>query len=306
MPVPLPLLDEPAAEVPLEHLDELWFQVTGTLCNLACRHCFISCSPHNHSFGFLGLPAVRSALAESVSLGVKEYYFTGGEPFLHPDMVEMLELTLTYGPATVLTNGTVFREKWLTRLARAEAASPYSLEFRVSIDGFTAAANDAVRGAGTFDRALCGVRQLLAHGFLPIVTVARTEDHQDDGDLFQGFVEMLRDQGYDRPRVKILPTLRLGAEVQRRRGYLPQERVTPELMDGFDRSRLICSHSRLVSDRGVHVCPILLEPPDALLGATLRESLRPYALRHHACYTCYQYGALCSNPSTVASRGSGA
>src|SRR6266446_415543 len=128
--------------VHLTHLDDLWFQVAGTLCNLTCSHCFISCSPHNHSFGFLDLAAIERYLDESVALGVKEYYFTGGEPFLNRDMVAILERTLQYGPATVLTNGTVFKAEWLERLSRAEAASPYSLEFRVSIDGCTAAEND--------------------------------------------------------------------------------------------------------------------------------------------------------------------
>src|SRR5262249_56862621 len=131
--------------VPRAHGDELWFQVAGPRCNLPCRHCFISCSPHNDAFGYLDLETIRRALDESVVLGVKEYYFTGGEPFLHRDMVAILEQTLGYGPATVLTNGTVFQEEWLDRLARAEAASPYSLEIRVSIDGFTAASNDPVR-----------------------------------------------------------------------------------------------------------------------------------------------------------------
>jgi AdoMet-dependent heme synthase len=297
MTIPLPITDAPAPSISLTHLDDLWFQVSGTLCNLTCRHCFISCSPHNHAFGYIGLDVVRRALEESVSLGVKEYYFTGGEPFLNRDMTDILELTLQYGPATVLTNGTVFRDEWLERLARAEAASPYSLEFRISIDGFTAEANDRVRGPGTFDRALRGLRQLTAHGFLPIVTVALTDDDQNPDALFAGFVELLRANGCDRPRVKILPTLRLGAEANRQRGYRAEERVTPEMMEGYDPTRLICSHSRVVSDRGVHVCPILLEAEDARLGATLAESLGPYPLRHHACYTCYQYGAVCANPS---------
>ena len=135
---------------------------------------------------------MRRLLEESVNLGVKEYYFTGGEPFLNRDMTDILELTLRYGPATVLTNGTVFKDEWLQRLAQAEAESPYSLEFRVSIDGFTAATNDPVRGPGTFDRAMRGVRQLAVHGFLPIITVARTDDDQDDAALFTGFVELLR------------------------------------------------------------------------------------------------------------------
>ncbi len=297
MAIPLPILDSPAPPVSLAHLDDLWFQVGGTLCNLECRHCFISCSPHNHSFGFLDLEAVRRVLDESVSLGVKEYYFTGGEPFLNPDMVPILELTLRYGPATVLTNGTVLKEDWLRRLNQAEVASPYSLEFRVSIDGYTAADNDPVRGPGTFDRALRGVRQLVAHGFLPIITVTRTRDDADDADLLQGFVKLLRANGYDRPRVKILPALRIGAEAERRRGYHPDERVTPDMLAGFDQGTLLCHHSRIVTDKGVYVCPILIEAPDARLGATLAEALTAFPLRYHACYTCYQYGTLCANPS---------
>src|SRR5437762_4051444 len=144
MAVPLPILDSPSPVVPLAHLDELWFQVGGTLCNLECRHCFIGCSPTNHAFGFLDLKTVRRHLDESVRFGVKEYYFTGGEPFLNRDMVPILELTLQYGPATVLTNGTVLKNEWLELLRKAERASTYSLEFRVSMDGYTAAENDAV------------------------------------------------------------------------------------------------------------------------------------------------------------------
>jgi molybdenum cofactor biosynthesis enzyme MoaA len=298
MPIPLPIVDAPAPLVPLAHLDDLWFQVSGTLCNLTCRHCFISCSPHNHAFGYLDLTTVQRALDESVALGVKEYYFTGGEPFLNREMTAILETTLRYGPASVLTNGTIFKDEWLARLARAEAASPYSLEFRVSIDGFSAETNDPVRGEGAFERAMTGVGRLVRHGFLPIITVARTNDDDDDATLFQGFVTMLRSRGYDHPRVKILPTLRLGAEIERRRGYRDEERVTPEMMAGFDEGQLICNHSRIVTDRGVYVCPILIEASDARLGTKLVESLRPFELRHHACYTCYQYGTLCSNPSS--------
>jgi len=298
MAIPLPILDYPAPQVPLAHLDELWFQVSGTLCNLECRHCFISCSPHNHSFGFLDLETVRRYLDESLSLGVKEYYFTGGEPFLNRDMTAVLELTLRYGPATVLTNGTVFKDDWLTRLRAAENASPYSLEFRVSLDGCTAADNDPIRGAGTFDRILRGVRQLLAFDFLPILTVTRTRDDADAEQLFDAFVSLLKENGYQRPRIKILPTLRIGAEENRGRGYHADERVTSEMLADFDVSQLVCQHSRIVSDRGVHVCPILIDAPDSRLGNTLVDAQIPFALRHHACYTCYQHGALCSNVST--------
>jgi hypothetical protein len=144
-----------------------------------------------------------------------------------------------------------------------------------------------------------GVRQLLSHGFLPIITVTRTRDDQDDLALIDGFLRMLRAQGYDRPRLKLLPTLRIGAEEKRQRGYHDDERVSPEMMAGFDQSTLICHHSRIVTDRGIFVCSILIEAADARLGSMLAESLRPYPLRHQACYTCYQYGSICANASSA-------
>ena len=56
-----------------------------------------------------------------------------------------------------------------------------------------------------------------------------------------------------------------------------------------------------VTDRGVHVCPILIEEPDSVLAGTLEESVgKDYALRHAACYTCWLSGAICSNASSVA------
>ncbi len=282
----------------MRHLDELWFQVAGTLCNLTCSHCFISCSPTNHNFGFLTLDDVRKSLRASVALGVKEYYFTGGEPFLNRDLTEILIETLKYGPATVLTNGTVLKDAWLAALAKAEAESLYSLEFRVSIDGFDPATNDPIRGEGTFARAMHGVLQLVRHGFLPIITAARTWPMNDETQVVERFVQVLRDAGYERPRLKILPTLQIGAEATRTHGYGADEHVTPEMLDGYDRSQLICEHSRIVTDRGVFVCPILIDSPDARLGATLHESLGSYGLKHGACYTCWQYGAICSNPSS--------
>ena len=284
-------------QVSLTHLEHLWFQVAGTLCNLSCHHCFISCNPKNDSFGFMSRTQVQQYLRESVAMGVKEYYFTGGEPFLNPEMVPILIDTLEYGPATVLTNGTVLRDKWLMQLAEAENRSRYSLEFRVSVDGFSAAQNDPIRGQGTFDRAMEGVVRLAKFGFLPIITAARSWPLEEEERVIEAFVVRLRQAGCEKPRLKILPMLKLGAEAQRTAPYDEQERVTEEMLVDYDLSQLICEHSRIVSERGVHVCPILIEMPDSLLGKSLTEANSGFKLDHGACLTCYQHGAICSNPS---------
>jgi sulfatase maturation enzyme AslB (radical SAM superfamily) len=283
--------------VSISHLDQLWFQVAGTLCNLTCHHCFIRCSPTNNRFGNLTLEEVKLHLVESVALGVKEYYFTGGEPFLNRELVPMLIETLRYGPATVLTNGTVLKAEWLHELREADRRSDFSLEFRVSIDGFSAETNDAIRGEGTFARAMQGVARLLEHEFLPIITIARTWPDDQEVTYVARFARVLRDYGYTRPRLKVLPTLHLGAEADRTHGYHNSERVTSDMLAGYDMSQLLCEHSRMVTDRGVYVCPILIETPSARLADNLRDSFVSFPLSAGACFTCYQHGAICSNAS---------
>ena len=281
--------------LPLRSLDNLWFQVSGTLCNLRCHHCFISCSPENDKFGFLTLADVKARLDESRTLGVKEYYFTGGEPFANREMIPILEETLRYGPATVLTNGTLISPQSAQRLAMITEASDYSLEIRVSIDGFSPDTNDPIRGEGTFVRAMKGVKNLVEAGLLPIITAMRSWEIQDDESFLAGFRKTLKDIGYDRPRLKLLPSLKLGAEALRTRGYTETEMVTEEMMVGYDTDQLLCANSRIVTDKGVYVCPILIDSPDAKLGDSLQDGLNGYQLRQKACYTCWQFGAICSN-----------
>jgi len=140
-----------------------------------------------------------------------------------------------------------------------------------------------------------GLRKLLEYGFLPLVTIVRTWEPRDERVVVEAFLRQFHDQGYARPRLKILPTIRLGAEVQRTHGYAAEERVTSEMLAGFDLDQLLCHHARLVSDQGVHACPLLLDDPAARLGDRLSDGLGPVALSAAACHTCYQHGAICSN-----------
>src|SRR5690349_4514168 len=161
---------------PLFHLDALWIQVAGTLCNLACTHCFVSSGPGDDHHALMSRDQVRGRVAEGVALGVKEFYFTGGEPFVHPAMLEIIADTLAHGPVTVLTNGTLFTVPRAAALRRLGEAARYSLEIRVSLDGWRAADHDRLRGAGSFERALGGIQRLSAVGLLPIVTVTQPAD----------------------------------------------------------------------------------------------------------------------------------
>ncbi|HEX7078227.1 MAG TPA: radical SAM protein [Candidatus Eisenbacteria bacterium] len=292
---PIALRATPHPSVPSLSLDTVWFQVAGTLCNLRCTHCFISCSPTNHAHELMDRETVRRYLDEAVSLGVNDYYFTGGEPFLNREMVEILEDTLRVGPATVLTNATLITPERAEALAALARGSRYSLEMRVSLDGLTAETNDPIRGEGSFDATVEGMGTLARVGFDPIITAAQTWGDAEDRGLRESFHDLLRERGIARPRVKVLPLFHIGREERRTRGYAAEELLTEEHMRGYDPWNLQCSTSRMVTSRGVMVCPILIDAPDALLGRTLRESLRPFPLRHGACHTCWATGASCRN-----------
>ena len=205
---------------PLFHLDALWIQVAGTLCNLTCTHCFVSSGPGDDHHALMARDEVRNHVADGLALGAKEFYFTGGEPFVHPAMLEIIEETLEHGPVTVLTTGTLFTRERVTTLARLAAASRYALELRVSLDGPSAAEHDRLRGPGSFERALAGLRALTAAGLLPIVTATQGAGDQAMA-LIERYLVMLHDAGIARPRLKLLPMFQLGREVARSRGYEP-------------------------------------------------------------------------------------
>lgn len=294
-PIPLRITRPDMPEVPFLGLDSVWFQVGGTLCNLKCRHCFISCGPANHEHELMTRAEVRPYLDEARELQVNDFYFTGGEPFLNREMVDILEDALAIGPATVLTNGTLLPPERCRALAAAQDASPYSLEVRVSLDGTTPAANDPIRGEGSFEDAMTGVERLAAAGLNPILTVARTWSDAEDDATRERFHELLRERGVTRPRVKVLPLFLMGRETERTRGYGEEELLTRAHLEGHDPFTLQCSNSRMITSRGVMVCPLLIDAPDARMGRTLRESLRPHPLAHGACYTCWATGATCRN-----------
>jgi sulfatase maturation enzyme AslB (radical SAM superfamily) len=279
--------------VPLVALDTLWLQVAGTLCNLRCTHCFISCSPENHAHEMMDRATVARFLDEAAALGVREYYFTGGEPFLNREILEMTGDALARGPVSILTNGVLLKPEWCARLRELSEASPYSLDLRISIDGWDAATNDPIRGEGTFDRILWGIGNLAAAGLNPVITVTEACAGAGSAAGRARFLSFLRGIGLARPRLKVLPLLRLGVEEQRSRAYGPAETLRGVSLTPADFEALQCSSSRMVTARGVYVCPILLDFPPARMADTLAASLRPFELRYPACHTCRVEGLTC-------------
>jgi len=282
-------------EVPMVGLETLWMQVGGTLCNLECTHCFISCGPKNHSHAMMSLGDVKARLKEAGRLGVKDYYITGGEVFINPEIFEILEAILACGPLDVLTNGTLITPEKAGRLKAIQSGHPHRLQLRVSMEGFDEAANDRVRGEGSFRRALAGIANLAQAGFSPILTITRSWDEEEDQRMEARFLEFLRGIHVPEPRIKILPGFLLGRLAENLRAYEAGEHVTEGCFENYDIAQLQCATSRMATARGVYVCPILVEHEEARMGDSLEETLKPFPLASAACYTCRVTGMTCKS-----------
>ncbi len=280
--------------VPLQALDTLWFQVAGTICNLRCNHCFISCSPDNHTHPMMSFELVKGYLDEARALGVREYYFTGGEPFMNRDIFDILKAALAQGPTSVLTNGVLIDAKKAAKAQVLSEGSEYSFDLRISMDGYDAETNDPIRGDGTFVRILAGITELAKVGLNPVVTVTEAFDDAKTRAGRAKLLKFLKDAGLSQPRLKIMPLLRMGAEEGRERGYHAWETLAGTTLTHEELMNLQCSSCRMVGAKGVYVCPILIDEASANLGQTLKATMQPFSLAHSACYTCHVEGLSCA------------
>lgn len=281
----------PPAAVAFRHLTALWVQITGTLCNLTCAHCINASGPREPWLPPLPAATARRFIDEAAALGVKEIYFTGGEPFLHPEILPLLAFALAHAPTTVLTNGTLITEATADALVALAAGARYTLEVRVSVDDPDPAQNDAIRGAGAFRRAMRAIARLERRGLLPILTATETEREAPGDDRYARLRGLLLEAGVRKPRVKMLPVFPVGRMAGHGGG-----RVTPEMLEAIDPGRLQCSETRAVAAGGVYVCPILSGLPEARVdGATLADTLVATPLTHPACRVCWETGASCRN-----------
>ncbi|MCY0905943.1 radical SAM protein [Arthrobacter sp. H14-L1] len=165
----------PASMIPADRMPgaRLWLY-TNFHCNLACDYCCVASSPKTDP-RLLGIDAIQTLVAEAAAWGVRELYLTGGEPFLLPNIDMIVRACADRLPTTLLTNGMLFRGQGLRKL---RAMPREGLTLQISVDSPTADVHDSHRGAGSWKRALDGIRVALAEGF--IVRVAATISAHDD------------------------------------------------------------------------------------------------------------------------------
>lgn len=293
---------QPRASVPLSRPETLWFN-TGTLCNITCANCYIESSPTNDTLVYITADEVSNYLdqLEARGWGVREIGFTGGEPFMNPQMIEMAERSLARGyEVLILTNAMqpMMRPKLQAGLRGLVERYGDRLTLRVSLDHHSAAYHDAERGAGSFDRTLQGMDWLRDQG-IRMTVAGRTLWAEGEDQARAGYAALFAARGYGidaaAPGQTVLfPEMDLSAEV-------PE--ITTACWGILDKSpeAVMCASSRMVVKRrgaarpAVLACTLLPYDPQFELGETLEQAEREVHLNNpHCAKFCVLGGASCS------------
>ncbi len=276
-------------------LKELWFH-TGTACNLSCDFCLEGSGPADKRIELIKLDEVKPFMDEAITLGVEQFSFTGGEPFIARQMVKVLEYAANLRPCLVLTNATEPLQQRTKQLQVLQHCK-HPVSFRVSLDHPNAAEHDAGRGEGTFLQALQGMRLLQAQGFH--LSVARQMQPDEDSLSVEAqYREVFRQHGLDEDlhMVAFPDFLTPGASAD-----VPDvsENCMTTYQTADSRRQFMCSFSKMiVKKRGrlaVYSCTLVDDDEDYDQGTSLSAALKDrVSMKHHRCFSCFSYGSSCS------------
>jgi sulfatase maturation enzyme AslB (radical SAM superfamily) len=190
---------ERRASVALDRLETLWIN-TGTLCNITCQNCYIESSPSNDRLLYITAAEAASYFdeIEAEGLGTREIGFTGGEPFMNPELLAMLEDALARGfEVLVLTNAMqpMQRPKVKRGLLDLNARFGRRLTLRVSVDHYTQALHETERGKRTWPRTLAGLDWLCQNGFR-VAIAGRTCWHESEANTRNGYGALIARHGW--------------------------------------------------------------------------------------------------------------
>jgi uncharacterized Fe-S cluster-containing radical SAM superfamily protein len=272
---------ERRARVGLAGLRTLWLN-TGSLCNITCRNCYIESSPDNDRLAYLSRAEAAAFLDEIARdrLPVAEIGFTGGEPFMNPDIIDLLDDALERGfSVLVLTNAMqpMLRPRIRDELVALRETHGSRLVVRVSLDHYTVELHDTERTAGSFTKTVEGIDWLAHEGFT-VALAGRTCWGESEADLRQGYAALIAARAwpvdaYDHGQLVLFPEMDARTDV-------------PEITEscweilGKDPRDVMCASSRMVVKRKgaahpvVLPCTLLPYDPAFEMGATLAQAAR--------------------------------
>lgn len=290
---------ENRAYVDMTQLDTLWLN-TGTLCNITCENCYIESSPKNDALVYLSHKEVCAYLDEirDENMATSEIGITGGEPFMNPDIIPIMEECLSRGfKMVMLTNAMRPMMRRKDELLALNEKYREQLIVRVSVDHFNSELHEEERGEGTFDITLKGLVWLSENNFVMNVA-GRTRWGEKEEELREGYTQFfnkhnIKVDAEDPMALILFPEMDEAAEV-------PE--ITTDCWGILNVSpkEIMCANSRMVVKRkgqikpAVIACTLLPYEDEFEFASTLKQSSKRVYLNHQHCSKfCVLGGGSC-------------
>ncbi|MCH9749083.1 MAG: radical SAM protein [Alphaproteobacteria bacterium] len=298
----LTIRGEKRAKVALNQPETLWFN-TGTLCNITCNNCYIESSPTNDALVYLKSEEIIPYLDQLKirKWDVREIAFTGGEPFMNPQIIEMLTISLKRGyDVLVLTNAMQPMMRPFIKTGLINLISKYreKLTFRISLDHHQSKIHDSERGKGAFEKSLLGVNWLSSIK-AKLAVAGRVEMAESEPLARAGFAALFAKHNWNIDAYNPSETV-LFPEMDETKDVPEITQACWSILNKKPET-VMCSSSRMVVKRkgalspSVLACTLLPYDPRFELGATLQEAESEVSLNHpHCAKFCVLGGASCS------------
>ncbi len=229
-------------------------------------------------------------------MGVNKFSFTGGEPFVNLHFTDILDYALNFKPCLVLTNAT---EPLMNQFAQVKEFNSklHPLNFRISLDHPDPVKHDESRGKGNFKKALDTLGRLYHEGFG--VSIARLIPIGEDSTA----VDKAYESFFRQAGVPLDITIIKFPEFYMPGSLSEVPKITEDCMTRYlsasQRDGFMCNYSKMIVKQngqcGVYACTLVDDDCDYNLGSTLKVSmLERVMLKHHRCYSCFAFGASCS------------
>jgi radical SAM protein with 4Fe4S-binding SPASM domain len=167
------------------------FQIVWNItkaCNMRCMHCYEDAG--KRSKNELQSEEIINGLNRMAVAGVTSIAFSGGEPSIHPDILDFIKYTENSGMcAAMATNGYTLADK-----NKSREFIDAGLEFiQISLDGMDPETHDSFRGVnGAWEKAVSAVENFVDAGIFVEVATTVTEHNMDE---IPEMIDFVRDLG---------------------------------------------------------------------------------------------------------------
>lgn len=267
-----------APVVELAELNNLFIELTAKNCNQKCKHCYIDFPISKTVKDFISTDKIKSALSDTKNENIQCIYLTGAEPMTHPEFNTILRLCLKRASVCICTNATFINEKKARFLKKVEEESTNEIIFKLSIDHYNEIKNDDIRGRGAYRQTINAIKSLIKYNFNPILNIVNYYN-EDKKVLITEFNQICKKIGFE--------TTDFNFHINEYYNkYKPSSDDSDLKENHFEYKNLDCQGGRVLTDKGIYVCPFLANDHRGRMGNDFKDFSKKMYMETNFCLTC--------------------